>query len=711
METPQPTNILAVGVKSYPQNLLISGREDVVSLFLVNRASTPEKFKVVFQPEGLSAAPSVDFSSEYVDFGPNEQKEVEIRVTPTKDGRVQLTVTGYRQKRVEYIEKERRVKPAGPKVTPPQVQFESWGIQIPPLPNDEIAPYPLPGPSSFTEEALETEYQLATLSGIPTATTGADGMGLTDSLERDRKLADVATKYAEVNPVKFKEVFDQIGDLGIRNEVIPKVIMAMLPRFPEPALKMIVESYESPVREEQLRAWAHQLLGRGMNDALLAAEMVANQVERDQLVAHLLTRELVRDPNQAVANITKIQDGATRDSKRAEFSRMLAAGSPTLALKLLHEVEDPALKEQLTIELVKIFSGFDIDKARDLALEVANGEASDALLANLSLRTVASDYKRARELASSIKDPRKKFDTLLVTAQHAAKVDPVEGEGVFRECFSIARSFTDAGTKLETTSSVLSLLAKSIEPAKAHELVESLGEGDKAEVVGRIFDDIYHWVDVTKVRFEDELAVSLFYAFNALVTDVNQAIKTFSEAGGNVSENLLGGRYDSIISLLFMFPYNFALVPIIEQVYNEVQFYEKKEFFYIHYHSRNLTEGREKDVILSVLNRFLVKNAVNFSGTHIVFNLDFIPRLVRPTIIMGSDLEMNAAFESSIKRAFPNGDVDFIIDDGLFEGGKVFSDLCGILKPPKFKVLNLVLTYDFLSDLAKLKQFLLAFIR
>jgi len=94
----------------------------------------------------------------------------------------------------------------------------------------------------------------------------------------------------------------------------------------------------------------------------------------------------------------------------------------------------------------------------------------------------------------------------------------------------------------------------------------------------------------------------------------------------------------------------------------------------------------------------------NFSGQILLFNLDFIPYLGKPTVIISSESELGDHFYSRIKKIGEK--IELIIDDSLFRGGKISHELAEIFPPNKAKVINLVLSYEFINDYEVFKTFI-----
>ncbi len=187
-------------------------------------------------------------------------------------------------------------------------------------------------------------------------------------------------------------------------------------------------------------------------------------------------------------------------------------------------------------------------------------------------------------------------------------------------------------------------------------------------------------------------------------------ISKVSEMGGTVSSNLIDGNMNSVIGIVNLFSFNFPIYPTIEQCYAEINSEKGKSFYYLIIPLKNADETSYEMVQMIIKNLF-VANAHQVPHKLYIFNLDFIPYLSKPTIIIEDDPEENVVMQSIIKRIFKNENVSLIIDDGLFKEGKINTWIKSILPSSKFKLLNLVLTYDFLNNYSMFKKFMNEFVR
>jgi hypothetical protein len=180
--------------------------------------------------------------------------------------------------------------------------------------------------------------------------------------------------------------------------------------------------------------------------------------------------------------------------------------------------------------------------------------------------------------------------------------------------------------------------------------------------------------------------------------------------GGNASSNVLGGQYNSNIAIFSLFGQSFPLFPIMERIYTEFVYMHQKSFYYFLYPMKENLSERETKVLTAALQRFWVKPASEIRGQVFLFNMDFIPPQAIPTVIIGSDEDINIAVETTIKRALGNA-AEVIIDEGLFRGGQLHEFLTQLLPPAKYKVINIVLTYDFLTSTDLFRNFINAFVK
>ncbi len=256
----------------------------------------------------------------------------------------------------------------------------------------------------------------------------------------------------------------------------------------------------------------------------------------------------------------------------------------------------------------------------------------------------------------------------------------------------------------EIVIDVLCILAEVENPGVSHGIIEGFTQLElKEKITKKIFDTIYILVDEIRTKIESELAFSQYFLLNTYISNINNEIKSFSNIGGNVSNNILSGDFDFKLAFLSLFSFNFSIYPIIDRVYNEVKFNLKKSMAYYVFPSIDNYQNTELATLKTTLNQFF-KNFGNISNQMFIFNLDFIPYLGKPTIILSSESHLNENFKTKIQKL---GDkVNLIIDDSMFKGGKIYDTLKEIFPPAKSEIINLLLSYEFINDYNLLIEFI-----
>ena len=171
----------------------------------------------------------------------------------------------------------------------------------------------------------------------------------------------------------------------------------------------------------------------------------------------------------------------------------------------------------------------------------------------------------------------------------------------------------------------------------------------KDKIAEDMFDVIYKMVDEIRTKFEPVLVFSQYYLFNILATKVNEHTKNFSLNGGNISSNILLNEKSNLI-LLSLFSYDFTIFPIIDRVYSDLKFNLQKSIGYFIYPSKENHSESELLTINNTLSQFISSNLANNPNTVLIFNLDFIPYLGKPTIITSQESQEFEDFQAKLKK-------------------------------------------------------------
>jgi hypothetical protein len=134
-----------------------------------------------------------------------------------------------------------------------------------------------------------------------------------------------------------------------------------------------------------------------------------------------------------------------------------------------------------------------------------------------------------------------------------------------------------------------------------------------------------------------------------------------------------------------------------------LKFNTNKSIAYYVFPSTKQHNEEELSIMQTTLRLFLPSNKV--TNQIILFNLDFIPYLGKPTIILASDSEDLSNIKSKVQKKLGNN-IQVLIDNSFFKGGQTVTNLNNILMSHHIKIINLILSYEFLNDYNSFRGFI-----
>ena len=241
-------------------------------------------------------------------------------------------------------------------------------------------------------------------------------------------------------------------------------------------------------------------------------------------------------------------------------------------------------------------------------------------------------------------------------------------------------------------------------PETADKIIGEISSKELRENIAKdLFNELYETVEEKKTKVEPIGQFSQFYILNTYTSKISNEIETFALIGGNVSNNVLVGNFKFKFALISLFSYDFSIFPLIDRVYSELAYNSDKSIAYYIYPSISDHNGEEVRIIQHTLKRFVQPERITNQVR--IFNLDFIPYLGKPTVILSSISEDLNNIKSKIISNLKDS-VNVIIDDDLFKGGKTVDTLTSIFYGNQFKIVNLVLSYEFINDYNLFKNFI-----
>jgi hypothetical protein len=261
-------------------------------------------------------------------------------------------------------------------------------------------------------------------------------------------------------------------------------------------------------------------------------------------------------------------------------------------------------------------------------------------------------------------------------------------------------NLTDQNEYLKDT---ICIIAELENPEAADKVIKGLSSEElKQKIAKDLYNEIYRMVQEKQTKVEPIGEFSQFFLLNIYSSQISKEVKDFSLIGGNASSNILRGNFNFNVALISLFSFSFSIFPIIDRVYSEINHNSKKSISYYIFPSISEHNQEELKTIQTTLKRFFQPGNIRNRVT--VFNLDFIPYLGKPSVILSSITDDVNILKSKIVKAL--GDkVDVMIDDDLFQGGKSVESLNSVFSGNNFNIVNMVLSYEFINDYNIFKTF------
>ncbi len=594
--------IISLNITKFPQNLLIPGINNEITILAINSSSKKENFKFDFEGENLKINIEPDSFKTNIEFGPGETKSIDLKLDPNSDGFGKLTINVHWLKIVEYTVKVQKVR-----------------------------------------ESIQTSKIKKIL---------------------DKQAFKVTETVEKFNPEDFiidmkekvlKQAEHQLGSLTEQyksSQSSDKSSSELLEKM-EAYIKQIAKGYLSIDNPQR---------------ALKLALMLSNKNEQRNFYLNLIRAYALKNPNVMLQIVSNLPDLEKRQNVFKILALDQVLNNPEQAIKIGNLIQNSSIKENLLINIY----GQIIRSDPLLALKLRE------LIDNNTLR-----IKLLFNIAKKLKEQNARTELINVINLIIKTLLKILVAGFDKSIYKMLKN-------------ALYALAEVDNPTSANAIIERITIQEVKEKIAKdLFDDIYIMVDEIKTKHDSELAFSQYFLLNTYVSTITNDIKNFSLTGGNISNNVLVNDFNFSNVFISLFAFDFSIFPILDRVYNDLKYALNKSIAYYTFPSKNNYNQDEFRVLTSSLKQFF-KNFENTPGQVSIFNLDFIPYLGKPTVIISQESDIDNNIYSNIKKI---GDpINLIVDDSLFNGGKISDDLKQILPSNKCKIINLVLSYEFIND-------------
>jgi len=458
----------------------------------------------------------------------------------------------------------------------------------------------------------------------------------------------------QIEVIKNNEQLLEVSNNDINNQ-LRKLAKAYLSiddfyKALETSLELSVEDEKIQFYYELLRAYAN----RNLEACLQVVKNLGDLKRKDQILAYISTDLFNTNPEEILKIILLIDSNSIKESTLLNIiSKAVIKNDTQLALKFSDLIEDSIVKIKVLFNIIKILNQND------------NKGAILPILNQINQTILNSE-------------------TILLNNQ------------------------TNNNPTYSFFKDSISIIAELVCPESADSVIKDIKQEDLREKIAKdLTDEIYEIVEETKTKIEKKIALSHSYSVNTYTSDVTREIKNFSLIGGNVSNNVLTKNYDFNFVLISLFSYNFSIFPIIDRLLLDTNYHSKKSFAYYLFPTISNHDEEELNIIKKTLNQFF--SPARISKQMIIFNLDFIPYLGKPTIILSEENQQVQSISEKLEKGMKNEAV-IIINNDFFKSGATQNTLQNIFQGNNFSVINLVLSYEFLNNYEVFNLFIEALI-
>ena len=383
------------------------------------------------------------------------------------------------------------------------------------------------------------------------------------------------------------------------------------------------------------------------------------------------------------------------------------------ALGIALELSDPNDRINFYMDLIRVYAFENIDEAIQIVKSLDDLNLQKSLLKSIIFDQAFQNPIPTLNLIESIPDSSAKIRlSFHIAKQLNSDNKSTELLRVLRKTIEIVIASIELNSEdkkvqsffYESLKEAINGIAENENPTAANIIIEGIEkQALKESITKDLFDSIYEFVDEIRTKVESELVFSQFFMLNTYVSNITNEIKSFSNIGGNVSSNILSGDFNFNLVFLSLFRFDFSIFPFIDRVYSDLNYNLKKSFGYYIFPSADNFQNNELNVLQKSLQQFF-NNFASVSSQLLIFNLDFIPYLGKPTVILSSESQLSNTIKSKVEKL---GDsVNLIIDDSMFKGGETYDNLKKIIPPTKGEIFNLILSYEFINDYNAFKAFI-----
>jgi len=426
--------------------------------------------------------------------------------------------------------------------------------------------------------------------------------------------------------------------------------------------------------DDKLKILAKSYFSDGaFEKALKTALQVSKEKERIELHNTLIRANASKNLDESLKIAKDIEDLNKKNKLIKNIAFDYINVNPDEIPKILSLIEEKTVKETFLLEI--LFKS--LKKEASIALKLVDQIKDEIIRIKVLFNIIKKFHEENKD--DLILPILKQIDQIIL---HSEKITVSE------------HKYNNPA--YEFFKETICILAELDCPETADKIIGEISSEELRENIAKdLFNEIYEMVEEKKTKVEPIGQFSQFYMLNTYTSKISNEIETFALIGGNVSNNVLVGNFNFKIALISLFSYDFSIFPLIDRAYSELALNSDKSIAYYIYPSISDHNEEEVRIIQRTLKRFVQPERITNQVR--IFNLDFIPYLGKPTVILSSISEDLSHIKSKIVSNLKDS-VNVIIDDGIFKGGKTVDNLASVFSRNQFKIVNLVLSYEFIND-------------
>ncbi|MBY9007254.1 MAG: hypothetical protein KGD63_10905 [Candidatus Lokiarchaeota archaeon] len=436
--------------------------------------------------------------------------------------------------------------------------------------------------------------------------------------------------------------------------------------------KELIESSENEKEKSLIRLAKAYLSNKQFEKALMTANKIPKEKKKLTFLKDIVRAYAFVDTQYAIKYIDKLN----KKIKKSELLKTIALDevykNPNMAINIASRIEDSEVKKECFLEIIQKI----VQQKPEVTLELMKYIKLDV---NTYLRIILN---------------------IIESYWLKGNLEKVQ-ENLLRIIYFVKDKQNSSNYKF--IRDAIYAMAELFTPKIADNIIESIEDQKlKEKIANDLFNDIYYLVEEIQSKTETKLLASFQYHLNTFASNINENIINFAKKGGNLSLNTLSGdtNFNNLFILLFKF--DFSIFPIFERLYSDLKKNSNQSIAYYIFPSTENLNQNEFNIVSNTL-KFLISSKIRKTNQFNVYNIDFIPYLGKPTLIIGSEYKTIIQWiENKLSKI--SNKIDVITNDSFFAGGKSKNQLADIFESNTFKITNLVLSYEFINDYYLFKE-------